>query len=61
MMITAPIANYVDLDLVNSTLLAVIFGTVRNVFERNMPSELQADIQSQLVAMCLAYLEGVRG
>ncbi len=61
MLITAPTANYANLELVNNTLLSVIFGTVRNVFERNMPAELQADIRSQLVAMCLSYLEGVGG
>lgn len=61
MLATAPKANYVDLDLVNATLLAVIFGTVRNVFERNMPLALQADIRSQLITMCLSYLEGGGG
>lgn len=61
MLITAPTAHYANLDLVNNTLLSVIFGTVRNVFERNMPTELQADIRSQLVAMCLSYLEGAGG
>ncbi|MEO5807006.1 TetR/AcrR family transcriptional regulator [Devosia sp.] len=61
MLATAPNANYADLGLVNATLLSVIFGTVRNVFERNMPFTRQADIQSQLVAMCLYYLEGAGG
>jgi len=61
MLVTAPTAHYASLDLVNSTLLSVIFGTVRNVFERSMPAELQADIRSQLVAMCLSYLEGAGG
>lgn len=61
MLITAPTANYAHLELVNNTVLSVIFGTVRNVFERNLPAELQADIRSQLVAMCLSYLEGAGG
>lgn len=61
MLITAPTAKYADLDLVNNTLLSVIFGTVRNVFERNMPAELQADIRGQVVAMCLYYLESAGG
>ena len=61
MLATAPNASYADLELVNATLLSVIFGTVRNVFERNMPLTLQADIRSQLVAMCLSYLEGAGG
>lgn len=61
MFATAPDASYIQLDLVNATLLSVIFGTVRNVFERNMPLIVQADIRNQLVAMCLSYLEKVGG
>lgn len=61
MLATAPGANYASLDLVNATLLSVIFGTVRNVFERNMPLMVQADIRSQLVSMCLSYLEAAGG
>ena len=61
MFATAPNARYTNLDLVNVTLLSVIFGTVRNVFERDIPAELQADIRSQLVSMCLSYLEGAGG
>lgn len=57
MLVTAPNARYANVDLVINTLLSVIFGTVRNVFERNMPRELQADIRNQLVSMCLSYLE----
>ncbi|WP_240476776.1 TetR/AcrR family transcriptional regulator [Geminicoccus roseus] len=49
-----------DLTLANTTLLSAIFGTVRNVFERNLPTPLQQDIRRQLVTMCLAYLEAVR-
>ena len=61
MLITAPTAHYANLDLVNNTLISVIFGTVRNVFERSMPAKLQVDIRDQLVAMCLSYVEGVGG
>ncbi|MBD0417053.1 TetR/AcrR family transcriptional regulator [Oryzicola mucosus] len=57
MLATAPDASYAQLDLVNATLLSVIFGTVRNIFERNMPLALQADIRGQLIAMCLSYLK----
>lgn len=57
MLVTAPDADYADLELVNATLLSVIFGTVRNVFERNMPPALQAEIRKQLVSMCLSYLK----
>lgn len=53
-------ATYDDLALVNATLLSVIFGTVRNVFERNLPVGLETDIRTQLTIMCLSYLEGAR-
>lgn len=61
MLATAQNANYADLELVNTTLLSVLFGTVRNVFERKMPVALQTEIRNQLVAMCLSYLEGAGG
>ncbi|PSJ59654.1 TetR/AcrR family transcriptional regulator [Pseudaminobacter soli (ex Li et al. 2025)] len=61
MLATAPDADYADLDLINATLLSVIFGTVRNVFERNMPLTLQVEIRKQLVAMCLSYLKAAGG
>ena len=61
MLATAPNASYADLELVNSTLISVIFGTVRNVFERNIPEALQIEIRIQLVAMCLLYLKGADG
>jgi len=53
-------AQFTDLELVNLTLLSVIFGTVRNVFERNLPVERQADVREQVIAMCLAYLDTLR-
>jgi AcrR family transcriptional regulator len=58
---SAPAANYVDIELVNVTLLSVIFGTVRNVFERNLPAEVQGNIRQQLIAMCLSYVEASGG
>jgi AcrR family transcriptional regulator len=61
MLATAPGAKYANLELVNATLLSVIFGTVRNVFERNLPLTLQVDIRKQLVAMCMSYLERAGG
>lgn len=60
MLASAPDARYGDIVLVNATLLAVIFGTVRNVFERNLPQPMQAGIRDQLIAMCLSYLEASR-
>lgn len=57
MLQSAPTANYRDIALVNVTLLSVIFGTVRNVFERNLPEAEQETIRDQLIRMCLSYLE----
>ena len=57
MLQSAPTANYRDIALVNVTLLSVIFGTVRNVFERNLPAAEQETIREQLIRMCLSYLD----
>lgn len=61
MLLSAPNADYADLRLINVTLLSVIFGTVRNVFERNLPAAEQAAIRDQLITMCLSYLEAAGG
>lgn len=57
MLESAPDADYADIDLVNVTLLSVIFGTVRNVFERNLTASKQSAIRQELMTMCLSYLE----
>lgn len=57
MLQSAPAANYTDIGTVEVTLLSVIFGTVRNVFERNLPEAEQAAIRGQLTKMCLSYLD----
>jgi AcrR family transcriptional regulator len=54
-------ADYANIDLVNITLLSVIFGTVRNVFERNLPVCEQEAIRHQLMTMCLSYLKASGG
>lgn len=56
MFCTAPDVRFADLPLVNTTLLAVIFGTVRNVFERRLPAGLENDVRDQLAQMCRSYL-----
>ncbi len=56
MLLSAPNARYNDISLANLTLLSVIFGTVRNVFERNLPPADQEAIREELTRMCLAYL-----
>lgn len=60
MLQTAGDATFADLPTVNLTLLSTVFGTVRNVFERNLPPDKVDAIQSQLIMMCSAYLKAVR-
>ena len=60
MLSTASDASYANLPLVNTTLLSVIFGTVRSVFQRNLPMSLASEVRHQLLVMCLSYLEAVR-
>lgn len=58
MLASAADGRFSDLATVNRTLVTVIFGTVRNAFERGVtPSEAEA-LQCELASMCLAYLRG---
>lgn len=60
MLASAPDAAFTDLPGVSLTLLNVIFGTIRSVFERSLsPAEAEA-VHAQLVLMCTVYLEAVR-
>jgi AcrR family transcriptional regulator len=52
--------SFDDLDGVNLTLVTVIFGTVRNAFERQLPDEAARALQRQLVMMCSSYLAALR-
>lgn len=52
-------AKFPDLPTVNLTLLSTIFGTVRNVFERNLPDTEAGAVKRQLIVMCIAYLDTV--
>jgi hypothetical protein len=45
MLATASDAIFADLSIVNLTLLATVFGTVRNVFERNLPFDEERAVQ----------------
>lgn len=60
MLASASDAGFDDLSTVNLTLLATVFGTVRNVFERNLRENKERAVQGQLILMCTAYLEAVR-
>lgn len=56
MLSTASDASFTNLKTVNLMLVSVIFGTVRNVFERDLPIEATRELQGHLVTMCLSYL-----
>lgn len=60
MFASAADAAFADLNTVVLTLLTSIFGTVRSVFERNLPIEEADAVLRQLVLMCVAYLQAVK-
>ena len=60
MFASASDAAFDDLQGVVLTLLTSIFGTVRSVFERNLPTETADAVLRQLVLMCCAYVRTVR-
>lgn len=49
-------ARFTDLTIVNLTLVTVIFGTVRNAFERNVDPDDAEALHRQLILLCRAYL-----
>ncbi|POF30484.1 TetR/AcrR family transcriptional regulator [Roseibium marinum] len=60
MLASAPDAALENLESTNLTLVTVIFGTVRNAFERNLSPDKAEELRRQLVVMCNAYLDTVR-
>ncbi len=60
MFASASDATFADLPTVVLTLLTSIFGTVRSVFERNLPNDQAAAVLQNLTVMCVTYLEAVR-
>jgi len=60
MLASAPDARFADLAEVNRTLVTAIFGTVRNMFERNLPNASAEALRRQLILMCRAYLDAAR-
>ncbi len=56
MLASAPDASFADVESVNLTLVTVIFGTVRNLFERNLSASEAEALRGQLLLMCRAYL-----
>lgn len=61
MLATASDSTFADLTSVNRTLVTVIFGAVRNGFERGLSGPEAEDMRRQLVIMCHAYLRDSNG
>ena len=57
MLASASDASIPDLESVNLALVTVIFGTVRNAFERNLTVAAADALHRQLVLMCQSYLK----
>ena len=57
MLASAPDMAADDLAGVNRALVTVIFGTVRNAFERNLDTEDARVLRSHLLIMCRALVE----
>ena len=53
-------AAFADLPIVTLTLLTSIFGTVRSVFERDLPAAQASAVHGQLVLMWVGYWEAVK-
>lgn len=60
MFASASDAVFEELEMVNLTLMSSIFSTVRNVFERNLPTTEAHAVHRQLILMCTAYLDAVK-
>lgn len=53
---SAPDVTVADMKRFNLALLTVIFGTVRNAFERNLSSDEAEHLRGELAIMCKAYV-----
>ncbi|MET3600554.1 TetR/AcrR family transcriptional regulator [Martelella mangrovi] len=51
--------EFANLAEVNLTLVTVIFGTVRNAFERGLDTDAADGLHGQLLLMCEAYLSAL--
>jgi AcrR family transcriptional regulator len=60
MFASAPDAKFVDLAIVNLTLLTSLFGTVRTLFDRSLPKPWACGVQQQLIFMSRSYLEAAK-
>lgn len=60
MLSSAADVSFADLPTVVFMLLSMMFGTVRNVFERELDAAKEEIVYEQMVVMCVSYLETVR-
>lgn len=60
MLASASDARFADIGTVTLTLVTVLFGSVGNLFERNLTGDAAQALQRELLAMCLAYLNAIR-
>lgn len=61
MLKSAPEVRRRESGIITTTLLAVVFGTVRNVFERSLPDAQQQSVRRELITMCIGYLNQTSG
>lgn len=60
MLLTAADGSFTDLPTVTLMLLSTVFGTVRSIFERDLPADKGDALCQQLIVVCLAYLKAVK-
>lgn len=61
MLASAPDLDTQELESITHTLLTVIFGTVRNAFERNLDEAAARELRRHLAVMCGALLDSRSG
>ena len=57
MLLSSSDGSFMDSATVTLTLLSTIFGTVRSIFERDLPADKGDAVCHQLVVVCVAYLK----
>jgi AcrR family transcriptional regulator len=60
MFASAADAAFADITVVNHTLLTSLSGTVRSLFDRDLPKPWICGVRQQLIFMCCSYLEAAR-
>lgn len=57
MLLSSSDGSFTDLATVTLTLLSTVFGTVRSIFERDLPADKGDAVCEQLVVVCVSYLK----